>query len=224
VPSTTYAHQKVASASAGRVFTQAPLGERGRGGEGVNTLKPQTTQRCPQVSREGAGRRVVLAQYFQRRGVNCKRTTTPSLGPPRPAPDGAGPRLKRTPAAVHPLPQGGEGKSRKARKSQQKCRTSRERQSLSAQQAAEPRRMLHLGDFDATLPASMLLVACPGRVYTAPWLSACTRTRRDVKHACDIQVRVGQPLAGLGNLARTATVGWRPRLLTVRRFAVTTCW
>ncbi len=30
-------------------------------------------------------------------------------GPPRPAPDGAGPRLVKTPAAVHPLPQGGEG-------------------------------------------------------------------------------------------------------------------
>ena len=76
-------------------------GRNGPGVEGVNALKPQTTQRCPQVSRKGAGRRVVVAQYFQRRGVNCKdgrRPTTPSPGPPR---------LKRTPVAVHPLPQGG---------------------------------------------------------------------------------------------------------------------
>ena len=30
-------------------------------------------------------------------------------GPPRPAPDGAGPRLEKAPVAVHPLPQGGGG-------------------------------------------------------------------------------------------------------------------
>ena len=47
-----------------------------------------------------------------------RRPTTPSPGPPR---------LKRTPAAVHPLPHGGEGKSREDRKSQQKCRNSKGR-------------------------------------------------------------------------------------------------
>jgi hypothetical protein len=31
-------------------------------------------------------------------------------GPPRPAPDGAGPRLKKTPGAAHTLPQGQEGR------------------------------------------------------------------------------------------------------------------
>ena len=35
---------------------------------------------------------------------------TPSPGPLRPAPEGAGLRLKKTPAAGHPLPQGGEGR------------------------------------------------------------------------------------------------------------------
>ena len=46
-----------------------------------------------------------------------RRLVTPSPGPPR---------LKKTPAAVHPLPQGGEGgKPRKAEKSQHKCRNSR---------------------------------------------------------------------------------------------------
>ena len=60
---------------------------------------------------------MVVAQCFQRRGVNCKRT---GAGPPPPHP--ARLPMKCIGTAVHPLPQGGEGKSRKARKSQQKCR------------------------------------------------------------------------------------------------------
>ena len=78
------------------ILPSPPWGS-GAGGEGINALKPQTTQRCPQVFREGAGRRVVVAQCFQRRDVNCKdgrRPTTPSPGPPR---------LERTPVAVHAL-------------------------------------------------------------------------------------------------------------------------
>jgi hypothetical protein len=115
---------ELAPASRVSTFSPLPLGGEGPGGEGVNALKPQTTQRCPQVSREGPGRRVVVAQCFQRRDVNCKRT---GAGPPPPHPAPSADGLKRTPAAVHPLPQGGEGKSRKARKSQQKCRNSRGR-------------------------------------------------------------------------------------------------
>ena len=67
---------------------------------------------------------MVVAQCFRHRGVNCKRTGA-GLPPPHPAPSADG--LKRTPAAVHPLPQGGEGKSRVARKSQQKCGNSKGR-------------------------------------------------------------------------------------------------
>ena len=37
------------------------------------------------------------------------KRATPSPRPPRPAPDGRGPRLKRTQAAGYLLPQGGEG-------------------------------------------------------------------------------------------------------------------
>jgi hypothetical protein len=126
------------------------LGGRSGGGEGVNALKPQTTQRCPQVSREGAGRRVVVAQCFQRRGVNCKRTGA-DPPPPDPAPSADG--LKRTPAAVHPLPQGGEGKSRKARKPQQKCRNSRGR--------PEGRPYNRIG----TLRRSCTLGSCAGTLF-----------------------------------------------------------
>ena len=42
------------------------------------------------------------------------RLATPSPGPPHPAPDGAGPRLMKTPAAGHPFRQGGEGWKRLA--------------------------------------------------------------------------------------------------------------
>jgi hypothetical protein len=65
-------------------FSPLPLGGEGPGGEGVNALKPQITQRCPQVSREGAARGVVVAQCFQRRDVKCKRTGA-GLPPPHPA-------------------------------------------------------------------------------------------------------------------------------------------
>jgi hypothetical protein len=87
------------------------------GGEGVDGVKPETTQRCPQVSGECAGRRVVVAHCFQRRVVSCKGTGDP-LTRPAPAGENAG--------AGHPLPQGGEGrKPHKAKESQRKCRNCR---------------------------------------------------------------------------------------------------
>jgi DNA polymerase-2 len=48
-------------------------------------------------------------QEYKRQALRSPLGETPSPGPPRPAPDGAGPRLMKTPAAGHPLPQGGEG-------------------------------------------------------------------------------------------------------------------
>ena len=50
---------------------------------------------------------MVIAKCFHRRAVTCKWTGAGS-GPPHPAPSADG--LKKTPAAVHPLPEGGEGR------------------------------------------------------------------------------------------------------------------
>src|SRR5208337_5120861 len=89
-----------------RLLNLAPIGA---GGEGVNALKPQTTQGCPQVSREGAGRRVVVARCFQRRDVNCKWT---GAGPPPPHP--APPRGRGRRRGPPPPPPGGGGSHARA--------------------------------------------------------------------------------------------------------------
>ena len=83
----------------------SPPWGRGAGGEGVDTANAQ--RRHPGSQLSGCDPQ-----------TDGTRFATPSPGPPR---------LKRTPAAGHPLPQGGEGKSRRARKSQQECRNSRGR-------------------------------------------------------------------------------------------------
>ena len=93
----------------GLEFLHSPPPPWGEGpGEGVNAVKPETTQRCPQVSGENAGRRVVVAQCFQRRVVSCKRTG-PGSRPPQPAPSS---------------PRGRCRKLREAKKSQHKRRSS----------------------------------------------------------------------------------------------------
>jgi len=63
--------------------------------------------------------------------------------------------------AVHPLPQGGEGKSRKARKSQQKCRNSRGR---GLPRPGRPKAALH-SNWDTTLEAAGLPKGM-GSMYT----------------------------------------------------------
>ena len=100
------------------ILPSPPWG-RGVGGEGVNALKPETAQPCPQVSGENAGRRVVVAQCFQRSGVNCKRRGAGP--PPRPAP-------AEENAGGGPLSPKGEraGGHTRPKKSQHKCRNSRD--------------------------------------------------------------------------------------------------
>jgi len=54
-------------------------------------------------------RESLRAAELQKTQICATQFPTPTPGPPRPAPDGAGPRLMKTPATGHPLPQGGEG-------------------------------------------------------------------------------------------------------------------
>ena len=80
--------------------------EKGFAPRGAGIICETWRGRCPTLSAAGCELQ-----------TGRLRLATPSPGPPR---------LKKTPTAVHPLPQGGDGrKLHKAKKAQHKCRNGR---------------------------------------------------------------------------------------------------